>query len=55
MATTAERLASVKQQIESLKEKIAALKTAKQEQINWEAYGKKSEVAFNFSIRRQVS
>lgn len=54
MASAAERLAAVKQEIESLKEKIAANKTAKQEQINWAAYGKKSEVAFNFNIRRQV-
>lgn len=54
MATPAERLAAVKQSIETLKEKIAALKTAKQEQINWASYGKKSEVAYAFAIRRQL-
>lgn len=52
--SAAERLAAVKAQIEALKEKTAALKASKQEQINWAAYGKKSDTAYAFNIRRQL-
>lgn len=52
--SSAERLAGVKQAIEALKEKIAAVKSAKEEQINWSQYGRPSTVPFNFSSRRQL-
>jgi guanine nucleotide-binding protein G(I)/G(S)/G(T) subunit beta-1 len=50
------RLEVVKQQITQLKERIAAIRRAKEEEAatGWETYGTPSDVAFAFTIRRQL-
>jgi guanine nucleotide-binding protein G(I)/G(S)/G(T) subunit beta-1 len=53
-SAAAARLATVKQDIEALKGKIAAVKQTKEDQINWEQYGRQSNVAFDFMTRRQL-
>lgn len=54
MATVNERIHAVRAQIDTLKETIASAKQAKEEEIDWVAYGKESNVNFSFNIRRQL-
>jgi guanine nucleotide-binding protein G(I)/G(S)/G(T) subunit beta-1 len=54
MASVHDRMAAVRAQIETLKEQIAAAKAAKEDAIDWVAYGRESDVNFSFNIRRQL-
>lgn len=50
----ADRISKVKQQIEALKERVSGLRQAKEDDIDWESYGRDSSMAFAFNIRRQL-
>ena len=50
----AERLRKTQQQVLALKERINGLRQAKEDDIDWESYGKPSDVKFNFAIRRSL-
>jgi guanine nucleotide-binding protein G(I)/G(S)/G(T) subunit beta-1 len=54
MSTPSERLAAAKSQLEALKQRIRQLQRAKEEEIDWETYGKPSTVKFNFQTRRNL-
>ena len=50
-----ERLRAARAACESLKERIAALRAAKEEEATgWDSWGSSSSVQFNFNIRRQL-
>jgi guanine nucleotide-binding protein G(I)/G(S)/G(T) subunit beta-1 len=52
--SAAERLAAVKAQLEALKQRIRGMQRAKEDEIDWETYGKPSTVTFNFQTRRSL-
>lgn len=50
----AERFKRTQQQILALKERIGGLRQAKEDDIDWETYGKPSDMKFAFAIRRSL-
>lgn len=53
--SASERLAAVKVQLEALKTRIRTTQRAKEEEIDWEHYGKASTVKFNFQTKRSLT
>lgn len=53
-ALMAERLRKAQQQVSALKERIAGLRQAKEDDIDWETVGKASVDKYSFSIRRAL-
>ena len=52
--SASERLAAAKTQLEALKTRIRTTQRAKEDEIDWEHYGKPSTVKFNFQTRRNL-
>lgn len=49
-----ERINRLRTQIAALKQRIDGMRSARQNDIDWESYGKDSVVKFSFGIRRQL-
>jgi guanine nucleotide-binding protein G(I)/G(S)/G(T) subunit beta-1 len=53
-ANPPDRLLQLKGHIEALKQRIIGLRQAKEDDIDWESYGRDTNTTFEFNIRRQL-